>query len=215
MATIIAVLVIGGVYIYENKKIETPAPSVEINMKTTNSIQRTSTENQEITAKPIGKASSVGVKLTINNFTPNFTSALQPAIIYKTSGDYSALVPVTLNDQKTQVTSYPDIKDVYYSGYANTQLAYPTKLDNGYLLDNRGISANSAFLKYTYDQYSKLSKTPSSAELFSSILVTSPFLEMYNCGARSFAHDTEQQTISEINALIIDSNQLDKCKRII
>ena len=73
--------------------------------------------------------------------------------------------------------SYPDIKDVYYKG----QLAYPTKLANGYLLDNRGISKNVVFLKYTYKEYSSLKETPSKETLLNIILDKNPIIEIYSC----------------------------------
>src|SRR5580693_4313855 len=65
------------------------------------------------------------------------------AVIYKTKGDYSKNVPVTLSDDKSKIVSYPAVQDIYYKG----ALAYPTPLAKGYWLDNRGINVNSAFLK--------------------------------------------------------------------
>lgn len=134
--------------------------------------------------------------------------AMQPTIIYKTNGDYYYLVPVTLNDDKTKIMAYPDVRGVYFRG----ELAYPTKLNYGYLLDNRGVTKNSAFLKYTYDEYSKLAETPKSDELFSSVIIVNPFIEMYDCGNRSFNKDTEHL---DINDQIINSQQLKRCKKII
>jgi hypothetical protein len=103
--------------------------------------------------------------------------AIAPLIIYKTNADYYQNVAVTLNDEKTDIVSYPDIVDVYYNG----KLAYPTKLENGYLLDNRGISKNTAFLKYTYDEYSKLPATPSKDDLLKMIIGKNAVTELYNC----------------------------------
>ena len=108
------------------------------------------------------------------------TKAGPQAIVYKTKADYYNNVPVTLSEDKSEIVSYPGIKDVYFKG----QLAYPTKLNDGYLLDNRGIDSNVAFLKYTYEQYSTLENTPSSEELFNNILDKDPISEMYNCGSK-------------------------------
>jgi hypothetical protein len=124
-----------------------------------------------------------------------------PTLVYKTKLDYFYNVPVTLNDEKTMITSYPDVKDVFYKG----ELAYPTKLENGYLLDNRGISKNIAFLKYTYEEYSKLEKTPDLEVLFKSIIDNDPLLELYKCDC--------QKDIFEINNIIL-SNTLKNCYKL-
>ncbi len=133
------------------------------------------------------------------------TFAIAPIIIYKTKGDYYKLVPVILSEDKTKITSFPDIKDVYYKG----KLAYPTRLDKGYLLDNRGINQNVAFLKITYDEYSKLNKTPSSYELFKMILYPEPLLEMYECSSLHKSIDE----IEKINALI-NNDELKRCRKL-
>jgi len=141
-------------------------------------------------------------------FNPNLETAGPPTNIYKTKGDYYNLVPIGLSENKSQILMYPDIRDVYYKG----QLAYPTRLNQGYLLDNRGIFKTSAFLNITYEEYSKLPNTPSTTELFGMILDGSPFTEFYYCGDRyQFNEDNE---VAEINA-IIDSGQLSKCRKLI
>src|ERR1044071_4992028 len=78
--------------------------------------------------------------------SPQFTPG-PPAIVYKTKADYSNYVPVILSEDKSKIVSYPDPKDV--------QSAAPVKLKNGYLLDNRGINKNVAFLRWTYEEYKK------------------------------------------------------------
>lgn len=119
-------------------------------------------------------------------------------IIYKTTADYTNNVPVTLSEDKSEITAYPGIKDVYYKG----ELAYPTKLNNGYLLDNRGIDQNVAFLNYTYEQYSKLEATPTSDELLANILDKDPITEMYNCGSKFDYKDLD----AELNKAIDENN---------
>ncbi len=116
------------------------------------------------------------------------------AIIYKTAKDYSKNVPVTMNAGKTKITSYPSPKDIFYQG----KLAYPTLLKNGYLLDNRGININTAFLDYTYEEYSKLERTPSLEELESRIIDKHPFIEFWNCGIRN----QYENEVKELNQLI-------------
>jgi len=64
-------------------------------------------------------------------------------------------------------------------------LAYPTKLADGYLLDNRGITENVAFTSYTYEEYSRLKSAPTETELMNKIIDRNPLLEIINCGARA------------------------------
>jgi len=128
-----------------------------------------------------------------------------PCIIYRTRSDYSMYVPVTLSADKSKIVSYPDIKDIYYNG----KLSVPTLLANGFLLDNRGISLQVAFLDYTYIEYSKLSSTPPATDLMSLLMDKDPLLEMYQCGQRSQYTDIEQ----ELNVLIT-SGKLNTCKKL-
>jgi hypothetical protein len=128
-----------------------------------------------------------------------------PCIIYKTRDNFSALVPVELTADRSRLASFPDVADIYRAG----DLAYPTPLHNGYLLDNRGIGPNVAFLKYTYEDYRKFDGTPSASELFDAISETDPLLEMYQCGNRSQYNDA----VSELNAMI-DSGKLAGCRKL-
>ena len=118
------------------------------------------------------------------------------AIIYKTRKDYSKLVPVILSKDKMTLVSYPDIKDVYFNGI----LAMPTQLHKGFLLDNRGISKNVAFIKLTYEEYSKLAKTPDAGKLIEMIIDKDPLIRMYSCGIRSTYKNIEQELNSKIDA---------------
>jgi len=108
-----------------------------------------------------------------------------PCIVYKTRNNYDNLVPVILTADKSAIASYPDIKDIY----SGNGFPYPTLLANGYLLDNRGIGPNVAFLSYTYEVYSKFPATPDSRKLLELILDKEPLLEMYMCGNRSHYKD--------------------------
>ena len=115
-------------------------------------------------------------------------------IIYKTRGDYKLLVPITLNDEKTEIVSYPAPGDLKYKG----KPAIPTELDNGFLLDNRGINKNVAFTSYTYEDYMALEKTPSKEELMSLIVDVDPIDVMYNLGKRA----AYQDEVNELNTII-------------
>src|ERR1017187_6426884 len=73
-------------------------------------------------------------------FTPQYIPGPH-VVVYKTKANYNNLVPVELTDDKTKIVSYPDPKDVKTeNGYS-----LPSSLNNGYLLDNRGIGKNAAF----------------------------------------------------------------------
>ena len=127
------------------------------------------------------------------------------AIIYKTKKDYYNLVPIIMSDDKTEIISYPGIKDIYYKG----KLALPTRLDKGFLLDNRGINKNVAFTKYTYQQYAELSKTPKIEELSKNIIDKNPIIEIYDCGLKN----KYTNIVEELNE-IINENKLNTLKNL-
>ena len=66
-----------------------------------------------------------------------------PVLVYKTKANYNNLVPVILSDGKTEIVSYPHPKDLI----KGSRFPLPFILNDGYLLDNRGIGKNVAFLK--------------------------------------------------------------------
>jgi len=132
-------------------------------------------------------------------------AALAPILIYKTTKDYSQYVPVIMNAEKTKIITYPDPTDVYYGG----KLAYPTLLDNGYFLDNRGIGPNVVFLNYTYEAYSRLKAAPTMEQLMNSLLDKSPLLELWNCGIR----DGNKEEVNRLNTLI--EKGFPGCKRLV
>ena len=120
------------------------------------------------------------------------------AIIYKTKSDYNNLVPVMLNDEKTEIVSFPAPKDLKYKG----KPAIPTTLAGGFLLDNRGIGKNVAFLDISYEDYMALKETPSTDELNAMIIDKDPLTIMYNCGKRQHFKDE----VEELNAYILDND---------
>ncbi len=151
------------------------------------------------------KVNKTRQKETKNDIEEIKATAGPKVIIYKTKADYFQNVPVALNEERTVVASYPGIKDIYYKG----EFAFPTKLNNGFLLDNRGINEHVAFLKFTYEEYSKLEKTPESAELYNSIIDKDPITEMYYCGSKFDYKDL----MNELNE-VIDSNDLSSFQKL-
>lgn len=117
---------------------------------------------------------AVGCSSTKQNGTSMDT---QPFVIYKTKADYSKNVPVLMNAKKTVIVSYPDPVDLKKGeGYR-----YPTQLSKGYLVDNKGINLNVAFTSFTYEEYAKRDKAPSTDVLLNKIIDKDPLLELYNC----------------------------------
>ncbi len=99
-------------------------------------------------------------------------AVLPQAIVYRTNSDYINLVPVTLSDDGATILSYPDPSDVKGD-------VTPIALDNGYLLDRRGINRNTAYLDYTYEEYAALESAPSVKELMEHIIAKNAITEIY------------------------------------
>ncbi len=125
-------------------------------------------------------------------------------IVYKTKENYNNLVPVLLSEDKTQIVSYPHPKDLI----VGNDMKLPTELNKGYLIDNRGIGRNVAFLKITYDEYSKLEDAPSLEYLFSKIIDKNPLIEFYNCGLTS----SFTAEIQQLNKMINEGELKTICK---
>ena len=126
--------------------------------------------------------------------------------IYRTTKDYRHNVPIIMSEDKTQIVSFPHPSDLIVDG----KLTLPTQLKNGYLLDNRGIGKNVAFLKYTYAEYSMLKAIPTLAELSDNIIDKDPLIELLDCGENSNFTDVKKQ----INEWIGENLLEKKCKRI-
>ena len=127
-------------------------------------------------------------KIEMNSgvITPQLTggnpASTSPVVyIYKTKADYSHQVPVMMNEARTRILSYPAPGDLKMGD----GLRLPTLLNKGYLLDNKGIGPNVAFLTYTYEEYSQLPTAPSMTDLMSHILDKYPLLEIRACGRRA------------------------------
>src|SRR4029078_1289771 len=132
------------------------------------------------------------------DFTPDFAKG-PPTLVYKTQKDYHDLVPVWVSDDKSRIVAYPGIKDIRTSN----GFPLPTSLNDGYLLDNRGINKNAAFLKLTYEEYSKLDSLPGITEMYKWIKHKDPLITLCDCGSRQAFTEIK----SQLNALI-DGNTL-------
>ncbi len=115
-------------------------------------------------------------------------------LVYKTKKNYNKNVPVILSEDKKHIISYPAPSDLK----VDNKYAVPTKLKRGYLLDNRGIGLNVAFIKLTYAQYAKLAQAPDPDVLYNMIIDKDPLTELIDCGNKYDMKDP----VNEINAKI-------------
>lgn len=150
-------------------------------------------ETENVQADAVTAASSIEHQHTGNGRH----NARRMQMIYKMSGDYAALVPVTLNE-RGELSSYPDPKDL-------SEAAKPVALGDGWYLDNRGIGPNTAFLDYTYEQYQALPAVPTHEVLMAHIKVRNAITDLWNCG-------TQTRTIEQYKALVAEG--FPSCKKI-
>lgn len=89
---------------------------------------------------------------------------LPKAVIYKTNGVYNDHVAISLNADGTAPLSFPGPGDVSAD-------SAPLVMDGGWLLDRRGgVGLNTAFLRWTYDEYHRLPQVPDVAQLMANII---------------------------------------------
>lgn len=81
---------------------------------------------------------------------------------FRMSGDYSDNVAITLDSQGNLVY-FPDPRDISAD-------SKPTPLGDGWWLNRQGLSGNSVFTRYTFEEYSKLEHVPSIKELKAAII---------------------------------------------
>ena len=133
--------------------------------------------------------------VAINGTATSQTGVSSPVVyIYKMKKDYSKLVPVLMNEERTRIVSYPDPVDLQRGG----KPALPTPLEGGYWLDNRGIGPTVAFLSYTYEEYIRLAAPPSREEMMERIVDKYPLTEIRACGRRADYKDI----VTELNEKI-------------
>ena len=122
-------------------------------------------------------------------------AATPPVIVYKTRADYNDQVPVVLDPTRQRIISFPDPSDLCLG---DGSFATPTQLNDGYLLDRRGVGQYTAFLDYSYADYSQLDSLPELEVLMKHIIDPNPIVEMWNCGSRT----KYQNLIEDLNGLI-------------
>ena len=153
---------------------------------------QSSKQNMKTENPPVVVGQPIVVKQQIIGGPVNVSSPV--VFIYKTNGDYYYNVPVMMNNDRTAIVSYPAPVDLTYGG----KLRLPTHLVDGYLLDNRGIGPNVAFLSYTYEEYSQMKQAPSMDELMNHIISKYPLTVWHQCGRWADYTDI----VPQLNALI-------------
>ena len=150
----------------------------------------------------IGCTTTKRMSQTSDTKQPESVSGLgaeKPILVYKTKANYNNLVPVILSDDKTEIISYPHPDDIK----TGNKYSIPVILHNGYLLDQRGIGKNVAFLNITYEEYAKLKEIPTIKDLYHLIVDKDPLIELCNCGSKNAFSDP----VNQLNELI-DSNKI-------
>ena len=92
------------------------------------------------------------------------------ATAFKMSGNYADNVAITL-DGNGNITYFPAPSDISKS-------SKPEKLTGGWWLNRQGISNNSVFTKYTFEEYASLPSVPSLKELRDAIIPGANVTEM-------------------------------------
>ncbi len=128
-----------------------------------------------------------------------------PMVIYKTRADYSQFVPVRMNADRTEIIEAPHPADLIHQG----RLAFPVALNQGYWIDNLGITPDVAYLRFTIENYSKLDEPLSVEIMMRYILDAYPLTEMYRCGYRNEYRDI----FKEVNVLV--ARGLTNCMKIV
>lgn len=133
------------------------------------------------------------------------TAMIPKARIYKTNGDYALNVPITLNESRDVIISFPAPSDI-------TPESTPVALDNGFMLDRRGINANTAFLSISYSDYARLKSAPSIEELRKLIIPEARVTALY---ILPFDLQTAMNDMPQINNWIETGLNADGIKQIL
>lgn len=125
-------------------------------------------------------------------------AALPNVRIYRTSIDVDKYVPVTVNPVDGRIMAYPAPTDI-------TGASMPVVLKDGWLLDRRGISPDTRFVRYTYSEYHDLSEAPSVAQLSEAIIPDARVTEIVE-----LPYKTGSVTPAQADSIIADG--LKRCE---
>jgi hypothetical protein len=147
--------------------------------------------------------SSCSNKTNIQDGSSEIIMPEPPVIIYRTSGNFTENVAVSLTDEGDSLKSFPAPADIR----ARLKAVSPVKLINGFFLDRQGISENTAFLNYTFEEFSKLKTTPKASELLDEIKERDAITEIYRCPFKR----SDPELVNKLNQLINDE-RFEQCQ---
>lgn len=120
----------------------------------TTTVTNGSDESRTVTPEPTLKPGNE------MNSRPHLARA--KATLFKMSGDYANNVAVTLGPDGN-LQYYPAPTDI-------TPASAPVEVGDGWWLNRQGISENSVFTKFTFEEYSALKEVPTPEELKAAII---------------------------------------------
>ncbi len=127
-------------------------------------------------------------------------------VVYRTRTNVRDHVPIMLSEDGTAIVSYPDPSDLRAPG----GLPLPFQLEQGWLLDRRGVGVHSAFLNMTYAEYAALDEPPSMIELAGALVDRDPITDMCDCGLRNAFNEP----VAELDRIIRNDSLYIRCKRL-
>ncbi len=156
--------------------------------------------------KAIATALLLGLCMACTSQKPSVSAVerTRPLMVYRTVHDLHDRVPVGLDAERRHIISYPQPKDLQVDG----KLLLPTKLQQGWWLDNKGIGLNTGFLRLTYTEYAALPEAPPLAEMEAMLLERDPLEALCDCGTQGSMADP----VMEINALLKKGKLRERCK---
>ena len=114
---------------------------------------------------------------------------LPNATAFRMNGNYADNVAITVNSNG-EVTYFPAPSDI-------TAASRPTDLGNGWWLNNQGISQNSVFTTFTFEEYSKLASAPSIEQLKAAVIPGSEVTAMIELPCKVGQADSQISIIKE------------------
>lgn len=115
------------------------------------------------------QAAETAIGIGFKGSAPKPVNMIPKPTAFKMSGDYANNVAITLSGGN--IVYFPAPSDI-------SENSKPTPLGDGWYRNNQGISANSVFTKYTFEEYSKLKHVPTIKELKAAIIPGARVTEM-------------------------------------
>jgi hypothetical protein len=104
-----------------------------------------------------------------------------------------------------RITSFPDPADIRSQGKG----VRPTGLNGGFLLDNRGIGPDVAYLSLTWEEYAAMNQAPNPETLSGLIAEKDPVVSMFRC----HLPDRSEASIAKLNEMI-RAGRFSDCEKI-